>query len=920
MDDMRPDPDALLEAVRSTGAHRERGHLKVFFGANAGVGKTYAMLQEAQGQLAAGRDVVAGIVETHGREETAVLLAGLPRLPLLKVPYRGVALQEFDLDAALARKASLILVDELAHTNAPGSRHAKRWQDVEELLAAGVDGYTTVNVQHLESLNDLVVQISGIVVRETIPDAILEQADEVELIDIPAEDLLKRLREGKVYLPRQAERAMRAFFTKPNLTALRELALRRTAQQVDTQLQAERTLAHTQATWPAAERIIVCVSPSPHSADLVRAARRLAAETYAEWEAVYVETAAGRELHAAARERLAETLRLAESLGGEAVTLNGERVADVLVAYARQRNASKIMVGKPTHAPWLDRLRGSLVDSVIRLSGDIDVYVVREQPSPGGEPKAGLAILVIHSDWRDYLVAVVIVAVATGIAWLMHPHLHPANLIMLYLLAVVAVALRAGRGPAMLAAVLAVAAFDFCFVPPYLTFAVRDVEYLITFAAMLLVSLIIAVLTFRLRQQVQAAIGRERRTSSLYRLSRELASADSAAAIIAIGEQRVAELFRCGVAIVPRPDGDAELELEPRHAGLFDSPQSELAVMRWVLDNGKAAGLTTDTLPGAEALYLPLSVGRGVLGVLALKPDAMSVGAIAQPEQRHMLATCSTLVAIALEREQQEQARQQAQMQMERERLRSTLLSSISHDLRTPLASISGSAETLLALTPALQQPAQRELLSGIKTEADRLALLLENILDLTRLESGKLNLKLELQPLEEVVGSTLQALEPRLRQRPVELRIPADLPLVRIDAVMIERVLVNLLDNALKYTPPGSPLLLEANEHGGWVEVSLADRGPGLPGIEPEQLFATFNQYGGPGSTSAQSSRGIGLGLSICKTIITAHGGSILAEQRASGGSVFRFTLPASNVQLPDETLSAPGGLLDESPAGGVS
>lgn len=905
MAEARPDPDALLRAVQSTSAEHERGRLKVFFGANAGVGKTYAMLEEAQRQLAAGRDVVAGVVETHGRSETAVLLAGLPQLPLRPAVHRGVTLTEFDLDAALARCPQLLLVDELAHTNAPGSRHAKRWQDVEELLAAGIDVYTTVNVQHLESLNDVVAQISGIVVRETIPDLILEQADEVELIDIPPEDLLQRLQEGKVYLPRQAERALQAFFTKPNLTALRELALRRTAQQVDTQLQAQRTLSHTQATWPAAERIIVCVSASPHSADLVRAARRLAAETYAEWEAVYVETAAGRELHTAARARLAATLRLAESLGGEAVTLNGESVSETLVAYARQRNATKIVVGKPTHSPWLDRLRGSLVEALIRQSGDIDLYVVREQPAQGSALSGRQVLPLTHSNWRDYLVAVAIIALATGIAWLMHGRLQPANLIMLYLLAVVAVSLRAGRGPALLAALLAVATFDFCFVPPYFTFAVRDVEYLLTFAAMLIVSLIIASLTFRLKQQVQAAIARERRTSSLYRLSRDLAKAENAAAILAAGEQRVAELFRCDALIALRSQLIAGEQPAPRHAGTLSNPQNELAVMRWVLDNGKAAGLTTDTLPGAEALYLPVDAGRGVLGVLAIKPDPANADAPAQPEQRHMLETCCTLIAIALERELQEHAQQEAEVQVERERLRSALLSSISHDLRTPLAAISGSAETLLTLPSAQQHPAERELLSGVKTEADRLALLLENILDMTRLESGEVHLKLESQPLEEVVGTALQAFEQRLRDRNVELRIPDDLPLVRIDSVMIERVLVNLLDNALKYTPPGSPLVLDAQASGRWVKVQLADRGPGLPDIEPRQLFTPFNQYGGSGSTSTQGSRGIGLGLSICKAIVEAHGGTLSAGMRDGGGSVFAFTMPVSDVRLPGESLS---------------
>lgn len=900
--DERPDPDTLLRAVQSTDNRPGRGTLKIFFGANAGVGKTYAMLVEAQRHLGEGRDVIAGIVETHGRSETASLLAGLPQLPARRIVHRGIALAEFDLDAALARRPDLILVDELAHTNAPGSRHLKRWQDVEELLAAGINVLTTVNVQHLESLNDIVEQISGIVVQETIPDHILEQAEVVELIDIPPEELLQRLHEGKVYLPTQAQRAMQAFFTKSNLTALRELALRRTAQQVDSQLQVERTLAHARTTWPAAERIIVCISSSPHSADLVRAAKRLATEMHAEWEAVYVEPTSGRELSAAARARLAATQRLAETLGGDSVTLSGEQVAATLIAFAQQRNATKILIGKPTHSPLRDRLLGSVVDMLIRKSGDIDVYVVREQPASRAAPGPTAMGSQLHSGWQDYLLAVAITGLATGIAWLLHGHMQPANLIMVYLLAVVAVALRAGKGPALLAAVLAVAAFDFCFVPPYLTFAVRDVEYLITFGAMLLVSLTIASLTFRLRQQVLAAVLRERRTSSLYKLSRELARADGIAAIALACERSIAELVHSRVKLVLQKDLDGKTPMQAESTLMFENPASEYAVMHWVFDNARPAGLLTGTLPGAEALYLPITSGRGVLCVLAVQPTAEAKVELAKPEQRHFLDTCCSLIAVAMERELQEQAQQQAEVQVERERLRSALLSSISHDLRTPLAAIAGSAETLLSLGYRDQPPTEQELLRGIKNEADRLELLLENILDVTRLESGRLSLRFEPQPLEEVVGAVLQSLDERLRGRDIGLQLPADLPLVRIDAVLIGRVLVNLLDNALKYTPAGSPLLLRASAAGSWVEVSLADRGPGLPKIDLRQLFLPFNQYGGPGSTSRSGSRGIGLGLSICQTIIQAHGGIISAAQRDGGGSVFSFTLPAAEVQIPDE------------------
>jgi two-component system, OmpR family, sensor histidine kinase KdpD len=900
MKEHRPDPDALLQAVHKTHSLTQhgaidRGRLKIFFGANAGVGKTYAMLEAAQAQLKAGRDVVAGVVETHSRSETAALLAGLPQLPPRESKYRGIVMQEFDLDAALARNPELILVDELAHTNAPGSRHAKRWQDVAELLNAGIYVYTTVNVQHVESLNDIIAQITGVTVKETIPDAILDQADEIELIDIPAKDLLQRLEEGKVYLPQQAERAMANFFTRPNLTALRELALRRTAQQVDSQLQAERTLAYTLATWPAAERIIVCISSSPHSANLVRTACRLATEMHAEWEAVYVETAASTELPAAAKLRLAETMRLAESLGGMAVTLSAEMVAESVVNYARQRNASKILVGKPAHPPWQDWLRGSLVNAVIRLSGDLDVYVVRA-PAPAAElagQQSERALPRLHSAWQEYVLALGIILTATGAGWLALAHLHPVNIVMLYLLAVVLVALRAGRGPAIFAAFLAVAAFDYFFVPPKMTLAVQNFEYLITFTILLVVGVIIAGLTWRLKQQAQSAIFREQRTAGLYRLSRELAVAQNTLQVALCGERIISELFRCKTAVVLPSAGMQALIFEPRHAGFCTELQNECAVMKWVLENNKPAGLTTGTLPGAEALYLPLSTNRGGMGVLGLCPPSDQAAHLALPEIKRTLDTCATLIAAALEREQLELAEQQAVVQAASERLRSTLLSSISHDLRTPLAGIRGSAETMLELLPAQPGP-ERELLDGIRTEGERLTLLLENILELTRLTAGNLALRLESQPLEEVVGAALGQLEARLRDRRLSVALPEDLPLVRIDAVLIERVLVNLLDNALKYTPAGTPLELSAESAPGFVVLSLADHGPGLPAYAVEDVFTPFNQPGDKSGSPQAGGHGSGLGLSICKAIVTAHGGAISAAARPGGGSIFRFSLQA--------------------------
>jgi two-component system sensor histidine kinase KdpD len=548
-------------------------------------------------------------------------------------------------------------------------------------------------------------------------------------------------------------------------------------------------------------------------------------------------------------------------------------------------------VGKPTHPAWRDRLRGSLLEALIRQSGDIDVYVVRAQAVDSGGRREGAPLPQAHSTWTDYLLAGGTIAAFTIGAHLLHPHLQPANLIMIYLLAVVAVALRSGRGPSILAAVLAVAAFDFFFVPPRLTFAVQDVEYIITFAVMLLVSLIIASLTFRLRQQAMSAVARERRTSSLYRLSRELASAGTVDEVLLAGERRLLELFPAQPALILR-GAAGQLELAPRHYEVFNKPRNETAVMQWVLENGKPAGLGTATLPGSEAFYQPLSAGRGALGVLALKPRQEDISFLSQPEQRHLLDAVAALISIAAERELNEESEQGARLSAERERLRSTLLSSISHDLRTPLAGIRGSAETLLALGQEAQ--AERGLLEGIRTESQRLSLLLENILDLTRIDTGALQLKLESQPLEEVIGSALNSLERRLEGRELSLSLPADLPMVRIDAVLIERVLVNLLDNALKYTPASSALSIEARERGAWVDVHVADTGPGLDVANSEELFAAFSQKA-DSQRQAAGSRGAGLGLAICRAIVEAHGGTISARTQEGGGSVFSFSLPAA-------------------------
>jgi two-component system sensor histidine kinase KdpD len=883
MSENRPDPDQLLQRVRADEARQARGKLKIFFGAAAGVGKTYAMLEAARAQQAVGVDVVIGWIETHGRAETEALLPGLEPLAPRTVEYRGTTLREFDLDAALARRPALILVDELAHTNAPGSRHAKRWQDVAELLDAGMDVYTTLNVQHLESLNDVVARVTEVPTRETVPDSILEAAAEVELVDLPPDDLIQRLKEGKVYVPEQAGEAVRRFFRKGNLIALRELALRTTAARVDAQMELYRRDHAVPAIWPVAERILVCVSPSPLAARVVRAARRMAAGLRAEWVVVSVETPAMAQLSDADRDRVVQTLRLAEQLGAETATLSGHDVAAEVLTYAHRRNVTRIVLGKPARPRWREALFGSVVNELVRRSGDIDVYVItgeREGPQAPATERPTPPV-----DWPGYAKAAGVVALCTAVAALMVPRFAPANLIMVYLLGVVLAASRLGRGPSIMASVLSVAAFDFFFVPPYLTFAVSDTEYIVTFAVMLVVAIVISTLTTRIRAQAEASRQRERRTATLYAMMRDLVSQQELDALLRAAARHIAEVFGIRVAVyLPGPAGQLVCRAGDLVAGSADP--SELAVARWVQEHGQMAGRGSATLPGARALYLPLAAARGTVGVLGIEPPPGE--ALATPEQLHLLETFAAQTALAIERVALVDEAQQARLRSETERLRNSLLSAVSHDLRTPLATITGSASALVEQEAELDAAARRELAQAIQEEADRLNRLVHNLLEMTRLESGGVRVKKDWHPLEEVVGSALARVEKHLGERRVDIDLPPNLPLVPLDPLLIEQVLINLLDNAIKYTPEGSPIDISASVVDRVVSMSVADRGPGFAPGEEAQIFEKFYRGQDAGTRS-----GAGLGLAISRGIVEAHGGRITAEPRAGGGAVFRFTLP---------------------------
>ncbi|HEU5467302.1 MAG TPA: sensor histidine kinase KdpD [Gemmatimonadales bacterium] len=882
MTDGRPDPESLLARARAEERRVGRGRLKIFFGASPGVGKTYAMLEEARAKKREGVDVVVGLVETHGRRETAALLGGLDVLARRASEYRGVRLEEFDLDGALARHPGLILVDELAHTNAPGSRHTRRFQDVEELLAAGINVYTTLNVQHLESLNDVVAQITGVQVRETVPDSILDEADDVELADLSAEDLLTRLREGKVYVPEQAARALEEFFRKGNLIALRELALRRTAQRVDAQMRGYREEHGIQEIWPAADRLLVCIGPNPAGARLIRAGKRMASSLQCDWLVVSVEVP-GQAISDSDRAALAQNLHLAQELGAQTATLSGHDVATEILAYAREQNVAKVVIGKPTHSRWRDKLFGSTLDALVRGSGDLEVHVIS-----GDEvlPRAGRQRPAVHrSPAAEYGWATLVVALGTALGAVVFRDLSVTDVAMVYLLGAGLVASRYGRGPSLFAAILSIACFDFFFVPPYFTFAVTDLRYLLTFGVMLAISVVISGLTLRIRDQAEAARDRERRTGALYAMSRELAGARGREEVLRIVGHHVRASFAAEVYVL-LPDGAGRLAVPPR----VPLDEKERSVAQWVFDRGRPAGRSTDTLPAAHALYLPLVAASGGIGALGVSPsDAAGLDDVMVIR---LLEAFAGQAALALERELLAERAQREQLEVEAERLRTSLLSSLSHDLRTPLAAITGAAGSLLDEHAPLAPAARRELLGSILEESQRMNRLIGNLLDMIRVESGALRIQREWQPLEEPLGVALIRLGDRLKGREVKV---GDLPLVPGDPVLLEQVFLNLIENAVKYTPPGSPIDISATSDGHVVRVAVADRGPGIAPGDAERVFEKFYR-----SAGAPAGGGVGLGLTICRGIVTAHGGRIWVENRPGGGAIFQFTLPLSGPDIP--------------------
>ena len=884
IDDMRPSPEAMLKLAQAEEVTAELGKLKIFLGYAAGVGKTYAMLEAARQRKLDGRDVVAGYVESHGRSETDVLLEGLEVMPRREVVYMGVVLPEMDLDAILIRCPQIVLVDELAHSNAPGSRHEKRWQDMEEILAAGIDVYTTVNIQHFESLNDVVAQITGIVVRETVPDRLLDLAFEIKLIDITPEDLIQRLNEGKVYVADQAATAIEKFFRPGNLMALRELSLRRTAARVDEQMRAYMETESIAGPWPTAERLLVCVSGSPFSEKLIRATCRLAEELKAQWFTLYIETPEGGRHVRENRDRIWQNLRLAEGLGSQVASVSASNITEAILEYTGRHNITKIVIGKPNKPRWRELLQPPLVDSVIRRSGAVDVVIVSFEKKPSARvsqvKKSHQPVAV-----SGYVSCLALVTGVTLLCALLRPFFAPTNMIMFYLLAVVVAALRLGRKPAIATAIFGVVAFDFFFVPPQLTLAVADTQYLMTFIGLFVVGIVISTLVARARERAEIMRTREVQTASLYYLSRDLAASADITAVLQAVVRNVEEALKAEVVIL-LPEGE-RLDILAASEGLrLDS--KEQAVADWVFRNNHPAGRATDTLVSADLLYLPLQTPASVLGVMGIR--LTSDQEYHSQENRRLLDAFATQAAMAMERIRFSRQAEQAQILQARENLERALLNSISHDLRTPLSTVTGVLTSLREEGAHLGEHARRELLATACSEAERLNRFVGNLLDMTRIEAGAVRLKLEPCDVQDLVGCALAALEPRIGTREVSFRMLSDMPLVQMDLVLMTQVLVNLLDNAHKYSPPESVIELLAQVENDWLMLEVADRGPGVPEHDLKRVFDKFYRIPVP-----EGAGGTGLGLSICKGIVEAHGGSISAGNRVGGGLRIEIRLPLS-------------------------
>lgn len=891
MDEYRPDPDALLAAIQKQEARQKRGKLKLFFGMAAGVGKTYAMLDAARQIQAEGVDVVVGYVETHGRTETQMLLDGLEIIPRRKIDYHGTTLEELDVDAVLERKPELVLVDELAHTNVPGSRHTKRFQDVSELLDAGIDVWTTINVQHFESRTDAVRQITGITVHETVPDSLLDMANSIELIDISPDELRKRLAEGKVYTPERSGVAANNFFRTGNLTALREMALRLTAEHVDHQLRDYMQIKRIAGPWKSGERLLVAVGPSPFSEKLIRWTRRMAYNLEASWIAVSIQTS--RTLSGEAQQRLANNLELARELGGEIVTMASDDIADSLLRVATQQNVTQLVIGKPQHNRIQTLLRGgSLVDKLIRSSGDIDVYIVSGEESSDENAVRWVPHAERHSDVRQYVIAIAVMAGITIIDLILFssiPLVGYQAVGLTELLAVLIIAAYLGRGPALLAAAVSAVTWNFLFIEPRLTFTISRFQDVILFMLYFAIAIFTGNLTARIRSQEKQARYNAERTMALYKLAHETATAVDMDDVLKTAVMQLTAVFDAEVVIL-LPQG-GQLAKVPHGSSTLAVDDKDYLVANWVFEHSKRAGRFTDTLPLASAQYMPLRTPSrtvGVIGIRTRQSERLSF------DQEVLLETFVNQVALVIERELLDEAAEQSAMLRESERLSTTLLNSISHELRTPISTIKGAASSLLDPSTSIGADARQELTRDVQSAADRLNRLVENLLDMSRLESGRLRLKREWCDVSDIIGVAVKRIDYCASSHPIHMQIERDLPLVEVDYVLIEQVLVNLLDNACNYTPAGKPITIEARARQKQLEIVVADEGTGIPEKLIERVFDKF--YRLPGTATG----GTGLGLSISRGLIEAHDGTITAENAPAGGARFIIRLPTNGSPPP--------------------
>jgi two-component system sensor histidine kinase KdpD len=866
------------------------GKLRIFVGAAPGVGKTYEMLQQARARKKDGYDVVVGLVETHGRQETEGLLIGLETIPRRSINYKGQALEEMDLDAIIARRPQIVLVDELAHTNAPGSRHPKRYLDVEELLTHGINVYTTVNIQHIESLNDVVAQITHVRVRETVPDRIFDSADAVELVDLTPDDLIQRLKEGKVYVPRQAERALEQFFSPANLTALRELSLRRTAERVDEQLLTQMQAGAISGPWAAGERILVCISEDPRAAGLVRYAKRVADRLHAPWTALYVESGRSLQLTEEQRDRVADTLRLAESLAGEAITIPGgdRSIADDVIRYARANNTTQIIIGKATRSRWFEIIHGSVVHDLVRGSGNISVHVIAGDVAGEPVPKKTVrtAEAVKQFDPRPYFIALCAVAVALAIGKLIHPFVGIENVDLVFITAVVGVAVRYGLWPSLFASVVSSLCYNFFFMEPLYTFTIADPTNVAAFFFFIVMAVVVSNVAARVRTQALSAMSRARTTESLYVFSRKLAGVGTLDDVLWATAYQTALMLKVRVVLLLSEGGSIAVRAGyPPEDNLDDA---DIAAAKWAWHNNRPAGRGSDTLPGAKRLFLPMRTGRGAIGVVGIDSD--KPGPLLTPDERRLLDALIDQGALAIERVRLVEDMDRVKRTIDTDRLRSALLTSISHDLKTPLAAVLGSASTLRDLGSKLTEAEKADLLATVVDESERLNRFIANLLDMTKLESGAIVPNAAPHDLREIVGSALRRANKILAQHCVELELATDLPMIQLDAVLFEQVLFNVLDNAAKYAPVGTTIRIQSWRDMNSVCLQILDEGEGIPQSDLESIFNMFYRA----QKGDRVRAGTGLGLAISRGFVEAMQGTITAANRTDRkGAAFTISLP---------------------------